>query len=54
VPGEVLSASDEGKIEKLAEAIRSANPTSRMAWQVTIKPGEEKLVTYRYKVLVRS
>ena len=54
VPGEVLSATDEGKSEKLAEAIRSANPTSRLTWEVTIKPGEERVITYRYKVLVRS
>ncbi|HUK86655.1 MAG TPA: DUF4139 domain-containing protein [Terriglobales bacterium] len=54
VPGEVLSASDEGKSEKLAEAIRSANPTTRLTWEVTVKPGEEKVITYRYKVMVRS
>lgn len=54
VPGEVLSATDEGKSEKLAEAIRSANPTTRLTWEVTIKPGEERVITYRYKVLVRS
>ena len=54
VPGEVLSVSDDGKSEKLAEAIRSANPTTRLTWEVTVKPGEEKVITYRYKVMVRS
>jgi hypothetical protein len=54
VPGEVLSATDDGKSEKLAEAIRSANPTTRITWEVTIKPGGEKVITYRYKVMVRS
>ena len=52
--GEVLSATDNGKTEKLAEVIRALNPTSRVTWDLTLKAGEEKVITYRYKILVRS
>ncbi len=54
VVGEVLSASDAPKTEKLAEVIRSVNPTSHIAWHLSLKSGEEKVITYRYKVLVRN
>ena len=52
--GEVLTTTDNGKTEKLAEVIRSMNPTSRITWDLVFKPGEEKIITYRYKILVRS
>lgn len=52
--GEVLTATDEGKVEKLGEGIRGVNSTSRISWDLKLKPGEEKVITYRYKVLVRS
>ncbi len=54
VIGEVLLASDAAKSEKLAEVIRSVNPTSHIAWHLSLKSGEEKVITYRYKVLVRD
>jgi len=52
--GEVLSATTDGKTEKLGEAIRGVNSTSRITWDVKLKPGEEKVITYRYKILVRA
>jgi hypothetical protein len=52
--GEVLSATEEGKFEKLGEGIRGVNSTSRITWDLKLKPGEEKAITYRYKVLVRG
>jgi hypothetical protein len=51
--GEVLSASDDGKIAKTAEAVRSVNPTSIISWKVPLKPGEEKKLTYTYFTYVR-
>ena len=51
--GEVLSQSDLGKSEKLGEAIAVDNPLSRLTWEVTLKPGEGRSITYRYKVWVR-
>jgi hypothetical protein len=51
--GEVVSQSDEGNSTKLAEAIQTDNPMSRLTWEVTLKPGEDRVITYRYKVWVR-
>jgi hypothetical protein len=53
VRGSVESQSDDGKAEKLAEAIAVDNPLSRLLWEVTLKAGEEKIVKYRYKVWLR-
>jgi hypothetical protein len=51
--GTVLSATDEGKSEKLAQAVRTENPNSRITWSLALKAGEEKIITYRYKILIR-
>jgi len=51
--GEVLSQTELGKSEKLGEAINADNPLSRLTWEVTLKPGEARTITYRYKVWVR-
>jgi hypothetical protein len=52
--GKTEFQSDEGKTVQLGEGIESDNPKSRMTWDVTLKPGEERVVTYRYKIWVRS
>jgi hypothetical protein len=51
--GEVLSTTDAGQVEKTGEGIRGVNSSSRISWDVKLKPGEEKAITYRYKILVR-
>ena len=51
--GEVISQTDEGKSTKLGEAIQTDNPMSRLTWEVALKPGEDRTITYRYKVWVR-
>jgi len=51
--GTVLSATEEGKSEKLAQAVRTENPNSRITWNLALKAGEEKIITYRYKILIR-
>ncbi len=50
--GTVLSSSDEGKAEKLAQGIVPENPSSLLRWDFTLKAGEKKTITYRYKILV--
>jgi hypothetical protein len=52
--GEVESESDAGKAVKLGEAIQMDNPLSRLTWEIPLKAGEEKVVTYRYKIFVRG
>jgi hypothetical protein len=52
--GSVESQTDEGRAEKLGEAISVDNPMSRLTWEITLKAGEERAITYRYKVWVRG
>jgi hypothetical protein len=54
VRGTVESQTDDGKSEKLAEAITVDNPLSRLTWEVTLQAGEEKIIRYRYKVWLRA
>ena len=51
--GEVISSTDDGKAEKIARGIAADNPASLVTWDLTLKPGEKKTITYRYKVFVR-
>jgi hypothetical protein len=51
--GTVESQTDEGKSEKLAEAIVVDNPLSRLTWEVRLQAGEEKIIKYRYRVWLR-
>jgi hypothetical protein len=51
--GSVESQTDNGKAEKLGEAISVDNPMSRLTWEITLKAGEERTITYRYKVWLR-
>jgi hypothetical protein len=53
VRGTVESQTDDGKSEKLAEAITVDNPLSRLTWEVTLQAGEERIIKYRYKVWLR-
>jgi len=53
VRGTVESESDDGKSEKLAEAIAVDNPLTRLTWEVTLQGGEEKVIKYRYTVWLR-
>lgn len=51
--GAVDFQSDGGKCVKLGEAIQTDNPVSRLTWEITLKPGEDRTASYRYKVWVR-
>jgi hypothetical protein len=51
--GSVDSQTDDGKSEKLGEAIAVDNPMSRLTWEITLKPGEERSIRYRYKIWLR-
>jgi hypothetical protein len=53
VRGTLESQTDNGKSEKLAEAIAVDNPLTRLTWEVTLQAGEEKVIKYRYKVWLR-
>jgi hypothetical protein len=52
--GDVDTQSDAGKAVKLGEAIQTDNPLSRLTWDIKLKAGEERVITYRYKIFVRA
>lgn len=52
--GDVDTQSDTGKAVKLGEAIQTDNPLSRLTWDIKLKAGEERVITYRYKIFVRA
>lgn len=51
--GKAEFESDQGAAVQLGEGIESDNPMSRLSWEITLKAGEERVVTYRYRIWVR-
>jgi len=52
--GKTEFQSDTGKTVQLGEGIESDNPRSRLTWEITLPPGQERVVTYRYRLWVRA
>jgi hypothetical protein len=52
VTGEVLSASDAGKITREGFNLQAVNPNSLIKWNLTLPTGEKE-IKYTYKVYVR-
>lgn len=50
--GELLEATDNPKCVLREEGVWSANKRNELTWSLTLKPGEERTLTYRYTVLV--
>lgn len=51
--GEIISAAEGPEIIKLAEDLRAVNPRTRIKWRVTLPPGREIELKYRYRILVQ-
>ena len=52
--GELLRADGEPKSTLREEGVYSVNKRNELLWTLTLKPGEERKLTYRYTVLVVS
>lgn len=52
--GEVVEKSEAGKSVALATGRGAVNPNSKIEWEIPLRPGEEKTVTYRYRIYVRG
>ena len=50
--GELLRADGEPKSTLREEGVYSVNKRNELLWTLTLKPGEERKLTYRYTVLV--
>lgn len=51
--GEFLSAEGSPKSKLLESGVYSVNPRRELTWEITLKPGEELTLTYKYTVMVR-
>ncbi len=51
--GEFISAEGEPKSKLLESGVYSINPRRELTWEITLKPGEELMLTYKYSVMVR-
>jgi|GEM_PF-595445 len=52
--GEVVEASNQATVIKLAKGIRDTNPTSQITWQVDVPAGKELNLTYQFSMLVKT
>lgn len=50
--GEVQNADGDPEITKIAEGLRSVNPTSELVWNVELKPGFENKQVFEYSYTV--
>ena len=51
--GEFIEAEGEPKSKLLESGVYSVNPRRELTWEITLKPGEELMLTYKYTVMVR-
>ena len=51
--GELLEADASPEKSLRTEGVASDNPRRQLDWTVKLPPGQEKVLTYRYQVLVR-
>lgn len=52
ITGEVLESSADSKVTRVVKRLAAANPTSEVAWEFNLEPGKERVLGYKYKVLV--
>jgi hypothetical protein len=50
--GKVLETDGDAKVQTLDEGVRPINPSNEVVWTVTLPPGGEKKVRYRYLTLI--
>jgi hypothetical protein len=50
--GDLLRADGDPKVDLREEGIWTVNKRNELVWTLTLKPGEERNLTYQYKVLV--
>jgi hypothetical protein len=52
--GELVSSDDNPESTKTVKGLIQINPTGRLVWNLTLKPGEKRKITYTYKLYVRA
>ena len=51
--GNVLETTGEPEVTAVAKGLKAVNTNHVLVWKVDLPAGEEKVLTYRYNVLVR-
>ncbi len=51
--GTIISKSDRGEVKLVAEGLRAVNSNSVIEWEIELKAGEDKTITYQYQVYIR-
>lgn len=51
--GELLNADEKPSDTLRTDGVISVNPRHELEWKISVAPGSEKVLTYRYSVLVR-
>lgn len=54
IDGEVIDAQENPQIVKEGGRLNAINSISKIEWNIKLKPGEEKNITYTYKIYVRK
>lgn len=52
--GELLSAEGDPENEVIERSVYSVNKRNELTWTLTLKPGEERTLAYKYSLLVRN
>jgi hypothetical protein len=52
IVGDVQEVGQDGKVTKVAKKLTAVNSTSEVEWEFSLNAGEEKTLTYSYKVLI--
>ena len=52
--GEVLEKSDAAKDVQTAKGLKQVNPRHILTWQIELTPGQDKSLSYVYKVYIRN
>ena len=52
IVGDVVTATDAGKISREGFNLQAVNPNSTMKWNLSLSPGEKE-IKYTYKIYVR-
>jgi len=50
--GNIINADDKPKLTLKEDGVISANPKNELRWKINLEPNEEKVLKYKYNVLV--
>jgi hypothetical protein len=52
--GEMIENAQKASDVKTSKGLKQVNPKHLLKWEIELKPGEEKVITYQYQVYIRD